>query len=222
VLLEGPAATGKTSLVEHIARCLGRTLIRVNNTRGTSVQDYLGSYMPNGEFLPGALTKAMMTPNCWFLADEFDLAEPAVMNLLYPLLEGQRSLIVPNTNQVILCGPTFRFFATQNGSSYAGRKQAPLTLRSRFLDVLFSPFEESELACVIAGRGKKTSFIGAAPASINATDARLLAQLYGALERTPPAAALNITMRGTEFLLFVLVPFVTDSHGYVTPLYRNC
>ncbi|CAF4505287.1 unnamed protein product, partial [Didymodactylos carnosus] len=51
VLLEGPAATGKTSLVEYLAQCNGKILYRVNNTKGTTVQDYFGSYMPNGEFL---------------------------------------------------------------------------------------------------------------------------------------------------------------------------
>ncbi|CAF3905224.1 unnamed protein product, partial [Rotaria sp. Silwood1] len=60
VLLEGPAATGKTSLIEYLAQCNGKILYRVNNTKGTTVQDYFGSYMPNGEFLNGALSRAML------------------------------------------------------------------------------------------------------------------------------------------------------------------
>lgn len=151
VLLEGPAATGKTSLVEYLAQCHGKSLYRVNNTKGTTVQDYFGSYMPHGEFLPGALSRAMSDGH-WFVADEFDLAEPAVMNVLYPILEGQLSLTVPNTGQTLMAKEGFRFFATQNGTSYVGRKQLPKTLRSRFLEIQFQSFTEKELEFIITQR----------------------------------------------------------------------
>jgi midasin len=151
VLLEGPAATGKTSLVEYLAHCQNKRLYRVNNTKGTTVQDYFGSYMPNGQFLPGALSCAMSEGH-WFVADEFDLAEPAVMNVLYPILEGQKHLTVPNTGRVLLAQDGFRFFATQNGTTYVGRKQLPKTLRSRFLEIFFENFSQDELTYIIKQR----------------------------------------------------------------------
>ncbi|CAF4468675.1 unnamed protein product, partial [Didymodactylos carnosus] len=151
VLLEGPAATGKTSLVEYLAQCNGKILYRVNNTKGTTVQDYFGSYMPNGEFLYGALSRAMLDGH-WFVADEFDLAEPAMMNVLYPILEGQHHLTVPNTGQTLIARDGFRFFATQNGTSYVGRKQLPKTLRSRFLEIHFHEFTKEELEFIIIQR----------------------------------------------------------------------
>ncbi|CAF0790029.1 unnamed protein product [Adineta steineri] len=157
VLLEGPAATGKTSLIEYLAKCDNKILYRVNNTKGTTVQDYFGSYMPNGEFLNGALSRAMLDGN-WFVADEFDLAEPAVMNVLYPILEGQQYLTVPNTGQTLMARDGFRFFATQNGTSYVGRKQLPKTLRSRFLEIQFHSFTEKELEFIIIQR-KSTSTV---------------------------------------------------------------
>ena len=156
VFLEGPAATGKTSLVEYLSRCLNKYLYRINNTKDTSVQDYFGSFMPNGEFLFGSLSRAM-SEGSWFVADEFDLAEPAVMNVLYPILEGQPSMDIPNTNQRILIHREFRFFATQNGTNYLGRKQLPVTLRSRFLEVPFQPFTEQELAFIIVERNRTCS-----------------------------------------------------------------
>ena len=93
-----------------------------------------------------------MREGLWFVADEFDLAEPAVMNVLYPLLEGQTTLVVPNTTIVIQARPEFRFFATQNGTQYAGRKEAPSTLRSRFVEITFPLFSTKELEHVIARR----------------------------------------------------------------------
>ncbi|CAF3998811.1 unnamed protein product, partial [Didymodactylos carnosus] len=157
VLHEGPAATGKTSLVEYLAQCDNKILYRVNNTKGTTVQDYFGSYMPTGEFLNGALSRAMLDGD-WFVADEFDLAEPAVMNVLYPILEGQQYLTVPNTGQTLMARDGFRFFATQNGTSYVGRKQLPKTLRSRFLEIQFHSFTEKELEFIIIQR-KSTSTV---------------------------------------------------------------
>lgn len=150
-LLEGPAATGKTSLVEYMAKLFGRNCERVNNSQSTSVQDYMGSYMPDGTFADGPLTRAMKNGD-FFVSDEFDLAEPAVMNLLYPLLEGQCQLVIPNTNVVVHAIEGFRFFATQNGTGYAGRKELPLTLRSRFTEVYFVEFTEQEISFILENR----------------------------------------------------------------------
>jgi MoxR-like ATPase len=81
-LLEGPAAVGKTSLVQALSsqwqagrRSDGqpRELERVNNTASTTIQDYLGTYVPSGDtfvFQPGALYRAMVNGD-FFLADEY-------------------------------------------------------------------------------------------------------------------------------------------------------
>ncbi|CAF4758962.1 unnamed protein product, partial [Rotaria sp. Silwood1] len=204
VLLEGPAATGKTSLIEYLAQCNGKILYRVNNTKGTTVQDYFGSYMPNGEFLNGALSRAMLDGH-WFVADEFDLAEPAVMNVLYPILEGQQHLTVPNTGQTLVARDGFRFFATQNGTSYVGRKQLPKTLRSRFLEIQFHSFSEKELEFIIIQR-KSTSSVSTSSKTFH-DDLKLVAPRIASTvtilnryieEKQQPlfgAAKLGLTMR---------------------------
>ncbi|CAF3897145.1 unnamed protein product, partial [Rotaria sp. Silwood1] len=81
-----------------------------------------------------------------------------VMNVLYPILEGQQHLTVPNTGQTLVARDGFRFFATQNGTSYVGRKQLPKTLRSRFLEIQFHSFSEKELEFIIIQR-KSTSSV---------------------------------------------------------------
>ncbi len=58
-----------------------------------------------------------------FLADEFNLASPAVLNMLFPLLEGRNFISIPGKEDgKIAAKPGFRFFATQNDSSFAVRR----------------------------------------------------------------------------------------------------
>jgi MoxR-like ATPase len=143
VLLEGPAAVGKTSLVQMLASQGGGKLERVNNTQTTTIQDYLGSFVPVGSrfvFQPGALYRAVENGD-WFLADEFNLADPSVMSMLAPLLEGSTSILIPGTNFSVAVHPNFRFFATQNDAAkYQGRNQLPATLRSRLVEVQIEDF----------------------------------------------------------------------------------
>lgn len=125
ILLEGGAATGKTTLILALAKWKDIKVERVNNTDGTTVQDYLGCYLPDGKsvvFKKGPLYRAMQK-GYWFLADEFNLADPSVMSLLIPILEGRKSFAVPGTDKEILIHSNFHFFATQNGSGYRSRKK---------------------------------------------------------------------------------------------------
>jgi MoxR-like ATPase len=159
VLLEGPAAVGKTALILALgaqwpAESGGsRKLERVNNTDTTTIQDYLGSHIPVGKqflFQKGALVNAL-EKGCWFLADEFNLADPAVMSALFPLLEGKREIDVPGLG-VVSAHAGFRFFATQNDASYANRHKLPLALRNRFVEVQIEDFPEAELPIIIQHR----------------------------------------------------------------------
>ena len=155
ILLEGPAAVGKTSLVTMLAAGHGKQLERVNNTLTTTIQDYLGSYIPVGDsfiFQQGALYRAMVAGD-WFLSDEFNLADPNIMNMLVPILEGAKEFTIPGTDERIAIGDGFRFFATQNpDGKYAGRNKLPPTLRSRFIEVQIGDFTIQELEEILLRR----------------------------------------------------------------------
>lgn len=88
----------------------------------------------------------------WFLADEFNLADPVVMCMLFPLLEGKGQIQVPGTDKIIVAEPGFRFFATQNDATYASRHQLPASLRNRFLEVQVCEFPKNELPQIILKR----------------------------------------------------------------------
>ena len=159
VLLEGPAATGKTSLVEFIGRNLkmglAGILYKTINSESTSIQDYFGTFIPcgNGNFaeLQGPLTTAV-AEGAFFLSDEFNLAEPSVLNALFPLLEGRQSITSPVSGKVIDVKEGFLFFATQNSALYADRKQLSPSLRNRFLQMQVSDFAPGELAFILQTR----------------------------------------------------------------------
>ncbi|CAF4763759.1 unnamed protein product, partial [Rotaria sp. Silwood1] len=188
LLLEGPAAVGKTALISDLCKHLepGKVnpssttrieLERVNNTDTTTIQDYLGTYLPMNDtfiFQKGALYRAMEN-GWWFLADEFNLADPSVMNMLFPLLEGKRTIAIPSTGKIITAKPGFQFFATQNDASYANRHQLPISLRNRFLEVQFKEFPKQELPDIIDRRkqiGKQR------PPCMNWNSSEKLAQFY--------------------------------------------
>lgn len=135
VLLEGEAAVGKTSLVHALATARNAPLLRINNSESTTPQDYFGAFLPTGTgsftFKPGPLAVAMRQ-GAWLLIDEINLAPPAVMSMLAPLLDGQASVTVPGTGRMLAAAPGFRIIATGNSARYAGRQPLPMSLRNRF------------------------------------------------------------------------------------------
>ncbi|CAF0973740.1 unnamed protein product [Adineta steineri] len=168
LLLEGPAAVGKTALISHLCKHIDyqrmfhrdniqpAKLERVNNTDTTTIQDYLGTYLPVNDgfvFQKGALYRAMEN-GWWFLADEFNLADPSVMNILFPLLEGKNSILIPTSGKIITAKAGFHFFATQNDATYANRHQLPISLRNRFLEIQFDDFPQNELSIILQKRNQ--------------------------------------------------------------------
>ena len=66
--------------------------------------------------------------------------------------KAKKTIMLPTTNQVITAAESFRFFATQNGAGYAGRKELPSSLRSRFTEVHFQDFSKEEIQFIIENR----------------------------------------------------------------------
>ncbi len=198
VLLEGPPAVGKTSLVDAMSRNAFGThvqLRRVNNSDTTTVQDYVGSLLPLGGtfvYQRGELVKAM-EEGSWFLADEFNLANPAVMSMLAPLLEGKRTVDIPNIGSRT-AHPNFRFFATQNPATDTGRNRLPPALRSRFMEVNVTEFSREDLVEILHRR-KDDAPLGIAPAAsqLSVGEATMLAAAYFEVMKAVPEV--RMTMR---------------------------
>ncbi|CAF1617124.1 unnamed protein product [Rotaria sordida] len=196
VLLEGPPAVGKTSLIVHLGKKLmgtGMRLERVNNSNTTSVQDYIGSLVPFGthfEFQPGSLVRAMKDGH-WFLADELNLADPSVLSIILTVLD-RGEIRIPGTGEFIQAHVQFRFFATQNpaGSQFKGRNCLPPILRSRFIEVQVDDFTQEELVNILKKRVEKPligipRLISSNELSMHSNIATVMASMYVTLRNNP-------------------------------------
>jgi midasin len=108
---------GKTSLVKYLALRTGHEFVRINNHAHTDVQEYLGTYVSNAMgnlvFQEGPLVTAVRRGH-WVVLDELNLAPSEVLEMLNRLLDDNRELMIPDTQEVIKPHPDFAVFATQN------------------------------------------------------------------------------------------------------------
>ncbi|KAJ2635895.1 AAA ATPase midasin, partial [Coemansia sp. RSA 1694] len=135
VLIQGPTSAGKTSMVQYLARKTGHRFVRINNHEHTDLQEYLGSYTSvDGKlvFEEGLLVKALRHGH-WLVLDELNLAPSDVLEALNRLLDDNRELVIPETQEIVRPHPHFMLFATQNPAGlYGGRKALSRAFRNRF------------------------------------------------------------------------------------------
>ena len=156
VLLQGPTSSGKTSMVEYLAKISGHKFIRINNHEHTDLQEYLGTYVsrPDGQlqYQEGLLIQALREGH-WVVLDELNLAPSDVLEALNRLLDDNRELFVPETQQTIRPHENFMLFATQNPPGlYGGRKMLSRAFRNRFLELHFDDIPEDDLEVILRDR----------------------------------------------------------------------
>lgn len=157
VLIEGPTSTGKTSSIEYLAKRTGHRFVRINNHEHTDIQEYLGTYVSDPAtgkliFQDGLLVRALRRGD-WIVLDELNLAPTDVLEALNRLLDDNRELVVPETQEVIHPHPNFLLFATQNPPGlYGGRKVLSRAFRNRFLEVYFNDLPQEELETILCQR----------------------------------------------------------------------
>lgn len=156
VLIQGPTSSGKTSMIEYLAKRTGHRFVRINNHEHTDLQEYLGTYVSDGDgklhFLEGVLVDALRKGH-WIVLDELNLAPTDVLEALNRLLDDNRELLIPETQEVVRPHKDFMLFATQNPPGlYGGRKNLSRAFRNRFLELHFGDIPESELGTILKER----------------------------------------------------------------------
>ena len=158
-LIQGDTSIGKTSLIKWLAVATGNVLIRINNHDHTDLQEYVGSYATDPTtsqlvFKEGLLVQAMRN-GYWILLDELNLASSEVLEALNRVLDDNRELYIPETQEVIKAHSNFLLFATQNPpGKYAGRKQLSRAFRNRFIELHFDELPDSELLTIVEHKCK--------------------------------------------------------------------
>ncbi|TGJ70145.1 hypothetical protein EYR41_006129 [Orbilia oligospora] len=156
VLIQGPTSSGKTSMIKFLANRTGHKFVRINNHEHTDLQEYLGSYVSDStgslKFQEGALIQAMRT-GCWVILDELNLAPTDVLEALNRLLDDNREILIPETQEVVRPHKDFMLFATQNPPGlYAGRKALSKAFRNRFIELHFDDIPQNELQDILQQR----------------------------------------------------------------------
>ncbi|OWZ18792.1 Midasin-like protein [Phytophthora megakarya] len=156
VLLQGPTSAGKTSLIGYLAARIGQKCVRINNHEHTDIQEYLGSYVSdsNGKltFKEGVLVEAVRK-GWWIILDELNLAPSEVLEALNRLLDDNRELFLPETQETVKPHSKFMLFATQNPPGlYGGRKILSRAFRNRFLEIQVDEVASSELQTILQER----------------------------------------------------------------------
>ncbi|KAE8148455.1 AAA ATPase [Aspergillus avenaceus] len=158
ILLQGPTSAGKTSMIEYLAKVSGNKFVRINNHEHTDLQEYLGSYVSTDDgtlrYQEGVLVEALRN-GYWIVLDELNLAPSDVLEAMNRLLDDNRELFIPETQEVVHPHPNFMLFATQNPAGlYGGRKVLSRAFRNRFLELHFDDIPESELEFILKERSQ--------------------------------------------------------------------
>ncbi|XP_044724313.1 AAA (dynein-related subfamily) domain-containing protein [Hirsutella rhossiliensis] len=161
ILIQGPTSAGKTSMIEYLANFTGNKFVRINNHEHTDLQEYLGTYVSGSDgklrFQEGLLVQAMRQGH-WIVLDELNLAPTDVLEALNRLLDDNRELLIPETQEVVRPHENFILFATQNPPGlYGGRKILSRAFRNRFLELHFDDIPEDELEYILQRRSRNTS-----------------------------------------------------------------
>ncbi|XP_048240547.1 midasin-like [Haliotis rufescens] len=156
VLLQGETSVGKTSLIMWLARSSGNPCVRVNNHEHTDLQEYVGCYAADESgklvFKEGVLVEAMRRGH-WIILDELNLAPTDVLEALNRLLDDNRELFIPETQETVKAHPKFMLFATQNPPGmYGGRKMLSRAFRNRFIELHFNEIPSIELETILHQR----------------------------------------------------------------------
>lgn len=156
VLIQGPTSSGKTSMIEYLAKRTGHKFTRINNHEHTDLQEYLGTYISGADgriqFQEGVLIKALREGH-WIVLDELNLAPTDVLEALNRLLDDNRELLIPETQEIVRPHFDFMLFATQNPAGlYGGRKTLSRAFRNRFLELHFDDIPVNELQEILHRR----------------------------------------------------------------------
>jgi midasin len=150
IMLEGEPGVGKTSIVNNLAKIVGKKCIRINLSEQTELPDLVGTYLPveNGiEFIKSELAMALIN-GWWIILDEINLCSQSVIEGLNSVLDYRKSLVLPEC--VIKVHPETKIFATMNPyNSLNGRKILPKSFIDRFIKIYMSEYTQEDMKQIL-------------------------------------------------------------------------
>ena len=162
VELMGPAGSGKTLAIHHLAAKLGKNLAVVTADGGLRKRDLIGQVgMTNASTRFTAAEFATAAKNGdWALIDEANMAEPEAMSFINGMTDrpAQAGSTFQIAGQTVEVSPNFRCFMTRN-PNYVGTRRMNEALRDRFWSIEVPPLSGDSLASMFKAHGMDDSFI---------------------------------------------------------------
>ena len=153
VELSGPAGSGKTLGIHHLAASLGKSLAVVTADGGLRKRDLIGQReLIDGSSVFNASEFAAAARNGdWALIDEANMAEPDALGFVNgrPAIEGSTFTIA---GTVVNVHPNFRCFITNN-PGLKGTKILNEALRDRFWTIEVPPLKGKALINMLQSHG---------------------------------------------------------------------
>ena len=153
VAMVGERSSGKTAIAKMFAMLRGQTYQRQVLSRETDASELIGGFDDTG-WNDGLLLDASRptgTPGI-FVGDEFNLANPALLERLNSVLDDERKLVLAEKEgEEIRLHPEFRFIAAMNPATkkYGGRQKLSKAMQNRFTMIavpnLDDPTEQKEI-----------------------------------------------------------------------------
>ena len=162
VELLGPAGSGKTLAVHHLAASLGKNLAVVTADGGLRKRDLVGQReLINGQtIMMAAEFAAAAKAGDWALIDEANMSEPDALAFLNGMTDrpGQAGSSFQVGGQTIEVSPNFRCFLTRN-PGYIGTRAMNEALRDRFWSIEVPPLSDTSLAQMLRAHDVRESYI---------------------------------------------------------------
>ncbi len=151
ILLTGHSGTGKTTLIEEVAKHKKANVYTISCDIELDKSEFLGHHIVDSGktvWVEGLLPKAMKE-GAWFVFDELNMGKSEVFSSTHSVFDHRRTLTLKeNNNEVIKAHKDFRIFATMN-PNYAGTMELNFAFRRRWQLIIpleyLNPEDEKQL-----------------------------------------------------------------------------
>ena len=165
VELMGPAGSGKTLAIHHLAAKLKKNLAVVTADGGLRKRDLVGQreLIAGSTIFTAAEFATAAKQGDWALIDEANMAEPEAMSFINGMTDrpAQAGSTFQVAGQTIEVHPNFRCFMTRN-PNYVGTRRMNEALRDRFWSIEVPPLSGKSLAAMFKSHGVDSAFINQA------------------------------------------------------------
>jgi nitric oxide reductase NorQ protein len=158
IMLTGPTGCGKTRLVEHAGRVLGRPLVTISCHDDLTSADLVGRFLVSGGdvvWQDGPLTRAVRDGAICYL-DEVVEARHDSLAILHSLTDHRRMLYLDRAGEVVPAPAAFMLVCSYNPAYRSSLKDLKPSFRQRFVTLAMDylpPEREADVLVAETGIG---------------------------------------------------------------------